>query len=163
MYRLIFRRGTEYMFERLSRGEWQSVVERFMAKDVHHIFPGAHPLGGERHTRAAVLLWFERLDRLFPEHTFHVHRVASCGWPWSTWVAAQWSAHLRPQGGEPYTNHGTHWIHLRWGKVTTLHAYLDTQQVAEACRGMAQRGVTEAAATPILDSIASSSASPPAR
>ncbi len=56
-----------------------------------------------------------------------------------------------------------HWIHLRWGKVMSFHAYLDTQRIAEACHEMAQQGVTEAAAAPILDSIASTPASPHVR
>jgi ketosteroid isomerase-like protein len=162
MYHLIVRRRTVAIFERLSRGEWRSVVER-LSEQVHHIFPGTHPLGGERHTRAAVLCWFERLDRLFPGHTFQVHRVASRGWPWSTWVAVQWSAQLRPQVGEPYVNHGAHWIHIGWGKVKTFHAYLDTQRIVEACDEMARRSVNEAAAAPILDATASSPVSPRAR
>jgi hypothetical protein len=44
-----------------------------------------------------------------------------------------------------------HWIHLRWGRATYFHAYLDTERVAEACRMMAAGGVPEAAAPPIVD------------
>lgn len=150
MYHAIVRRRAVEMFARLSRGDWDSVVSG-LAPDVHHVFPGDHPLGGERHTREAVVRWFERLGRLFPGHDFQVERVASRGWPWSTWVAVQWAARLRPQVGEPYVNHGAHWIHVRWGKATYFHAYLDTQRVAAACREMAQRGVEEAAAEPIRD------------
>jgi ketosteroid isomerase-like protein len=98
-----------------------------------------------------VLRWFERLGRLFPGHDFDVHRVISRGWPWSTWVAVEWTAHLRPAAGEAYDNHGAHWIHLRWGKATSFHAYLDTQLVAQACRELAARGVEEGAAAPIVD------------
>ena len=149
MYHLTVRWRTARMFELLSH-DWQGTVEG-LSEDVHHVFPGNHPLGGERHSREAVLRWFERLDRLFPGHEFQVHRVVSRGWPWSTWVAVQWSAELRPQIGEPYVNQGAHWLHLRWGKVVRLHAYLDSQLVAEACEVMAQAGVTEATAAPILD------------
>lgn len=151
MYHLIVRRRTVDIFERLGRGEWQAVSDD-LAENVHHVFPGTHPLGGERHTRAAVAHWFERLEHLLPGHAFHVQRVISRGWPWSTWVAVQWSAHLRPQVGEPYWNHGTHWVRIRWGKVTSFHAYLDTQLIVDACNEMAQNGVTEADAWPILDS-----------
>ena len=73
------------------------------------------------------------------------------GPPWSTWVAVQWTARLRPAEGEDYTNHGSHWIHLRWGKATYFHAYLDTELIADACHEMARRGVEEAAAGPIRD------------
>jgi ketosteroid isomerase-like protein len=148
VYHTIVRRRTAKTFERLSRGDWQSIVED-LAAHVQHVFPGDHPLGGERHTREAVLRWFERLGRLFPGHDFEVHRVVSRGWPWSTWVVVEWTARLRPQEGEPYVNDGAHWIHIRWGKVTYFHAYLDTQRVAAACRDMGDRGVEEAAAGPI--------------
>jgi ketosteroid isomerase-like protein len=124
-------------------------VTDHLAADVLHVFPGDHPLGGERRDRAAVVRWFERLERLFPGHAFRVQRTLSGGWPWDTWVALQWIAELRPAIGEPYTNHGTHWVRIRWGRVTSFHAYLDTQLIAEACEEMAAAGIAEAEAPPI--------------
>ena len=138
------------MFARLSAGDWDAMVAG-LTEDVHHVFPGDNPLGGERHSRDAVRRWFERLGRLFPGHDFEVHRVISSGWPWSTWVTVRWSAQLRPAEGPAYTNHGTHWIHLRWGKATYFHAYLDTELIADACDHMARHGIEEAAAAPIAD------------
>jgi ketosteroid isomerase-like protein len=148
MYGLLVRRRSEEMFTRLNRGEWKAIVEG-LAEDVQHVFPGESPLGGERHTRAEVIRWFERLDHLFPGHAFRVHRVLSRGWPWNTWVAVQWSAEMRPAFGEPYENHGAHWIQIRWGKVRGFHAYLDTQRIADACAEMAEAGIAEASAPPI--------------
>ena len=150
MYHALVRRRTAEMFQRLSRGDWDAMLAG-LREDVHHVFPGDHPLGGERHTREAVARWFERLGRLFPGHDFEVHRVISGGWPWSTWIAVQWTARLSPQEGTPYFNEGTHWIHLRWGKATYFHAYLDTERVADACYEMTRRGVEEAGAPPITD------------
>jgi hypothetical protein len=40
---------------------------------------------------------------------------------------------------------------MRWGKVTSLHAYLDTEILALAFRKMAAEGIGEAAADPIRD------------
>ncbi|HEY8082238.1 MAG TPA: nuclear transport factor 2 family protein [Solirubrobacterales bacterium] len=150
MYGLIVRKRVEAVFESLSHGDWDSIAAG-LAEDVHHIFPGDHPLGGERHTRAGVLRWFERLGRLYPGHDFEVHRIMSGGWPWDIWIVAQWTAHLRPQLGEPYANDGTHWIRVRRGRVVYFHAYLDTQLIATACQQMAEAGVAEAAASPIVD------------
>jgi ketosteroid isomerase-like protein len=144
------RRRTRSIFERLSRGDSGSTLGD-LAPDVHHVFPGDHPLGGERHSRAAVGRWFERLERLFPGHRFVVHRVLSRGWPWDTWVVVSWTASLEPQVGDPYENDGSHWIRIRWGKATYFCAYLDTQRLAAACRAMAEQGVDEAAAQPIGD------------
>ena len=81
------------MFAALSAGDWHTIVGQ-LAVDVHHVFPGDHPLGGERHSRDAVLRWFERLGRLYPGHDFDVHRVVARGWPGSTWVSVEWTAHL---------------------------------------------------------------------
>ncbi len=51
----------------------------------------------------------------------------------------------------PYENEGAHWIRLRRGKATYIHAYLDTEKVTEACERLAAAGVDEAAAAPIVD------------
>ena len=145
MYHFIVRRRAAAAFGALSRGEWQPLA-RMTAEDVHHVFPGDHALGGERHSREALVRWFERLYRVFPDITFTVKRVVSRGWPWSTWVAVEWSDRTRAGG---YANDGAHWIHLRWGRATYIHAYLDTQSLAAECERVAAGGVPEAAADPI--------------
>jgi hypothetical protein len=40
-------------------------------------------------------------------------------------------------------------MRLRRGKVVYLHAYLDTQKVAEVCDRLAARGMISASAPPI--------------
>jgi ketosteroid isomerase-like protein len=149
VYAALVRRRVTGVFDALSRGDWRSTMAD-VAPDVHHVFPGDHPLGGERHDRASVERWFERLDRLFPHHAFTVHRIAVLGGPWSTWVAVRWTGHVRPAVGEPYTNEGTHWLHISWGKVRAIHALFDTQTVACVCARMAAAGVEEASAPPIV-------------
>jgi ketosteroid isomerase-like protein len=146
----ITKRRVEKTFELLSRGEWAGVTDQ-MTADVRHVFPGDNPLGGERSSRDAVMRWFERLGRLYPGHDFKVHRVVSAGWPWDLRIAVQWTARLRPAVGSPYANEGAHWLRVRWGKVAYFHAYLDTQTIERACREMAEAGIAEAAAEPILE------------
>ena len=137
------------MFDDVSRGDWDAALRR-TAEDVEHVFPGDHALGGTRRSREAVRRWFERLERLFPGHEFTVHAVAARGLPHDTHVALQWTARLRPaDGSEAYENQGAHWLRLRWGRVTHVHAYLDTQRVAAACDRMAASGLLEAQAAPI--------------
>jgi ketosteroid isomerase-like protein len=150
MYHAIVRRRVRGVFGQLSRGEWRDVLTG-TAEALHHIFPGDHALGGERHSRRAVTRWFERLERLFPVHTSEVRRVAVRGWPWRTWVAVEWVGTLVPLVGEAYANQGSHRLEIRWGKVTGIHAYLDTQRVADACNVMVATGIEEAAAAPIVD------------
>lgn len=101
------------------------------------------------HSRDAMERWFERLFRLFPEIEFEIKRVVAKGWPWDTLVAVEWTDSGKAADGRPYVNAGAHWIRLRWGKAVDIHAYLDTEVLADACRRMAAAGIEEAAAPPI--------------
>jgi ketosteroid isomerase-like protein len=148
MYKTIARRRVTATFEALSRGRWQDTVGD-LADDVHHVFPGEHALGGERHSRDGMERWLERLYRLIPELHFEVKSVAVRGWPWDMRVAVQWRDWGRTADGEAYENDGAHWMRLRRGKATEIHAYLDTQSLAESCERMAAAGIEEAAAPPI--------------
>lgn len=150
MYHAIVRRRARKAFADLSRGDWRANTAD-IADDVTHVFPGDHALGGVRHSRAAMERWFERLYRLYPKLEFEVHRVSAKGWPWNTWVAVEWSDRGTAADGVDYENHGAHWIQLRWGKGTYVHAYLDTEIVSASCRRMAAAGIAEAAAPPISD------------
>lgn len=150
MYHAIVRRKARGLFADLSAGEWQKTT-RDIADHVHHVFPGEHALGGERHSRAAMERWFERLYRLYPELHFEVHRVVAKGWPWDTTIAVEWSDSGTCADGEPYRNTGAHFIRLRWGKGVYVHAYLDTAVIEASCRRMAAAGIEEAAAAPITD------------
>jgi ketosteroid isomerase-like protein len=148
IYRAIVKRKARGIFASLSRGDWRATVGD-LAADVHHVFPGENALGGERHSRAAMELWFERLYRLIPEIGFGVDDVAVRGWPWDTAVAIQWVDRGCGADGTAYENEGAHWIRLRWGKAVEVHAYLDTEKVSRLLAAMAAAGIEEAAAPPI--------------
>lgn len=150
IYRAIVKRKARAIFTALSEGEWAATTKD-MVDDVHHVFPGANALGGERHSRAAFELWFERLYRLIPEIEFEVHDLAVRGWPWDTAVAIQWSDRGRAADGSLYENQGAHWIRLRWGKAVAVHAYLETERLTLLLEKMAAAGLAEAAEAPILD------------
>ena len=51
------------------------------AYGLHHRFVGDTPLGGTRTTDAAMRLWWERLDRLFPGDRFAPESVVVQGPP----------------------------------------------------------------------------------
>jgi ketosteroid isomerase-like protein len=148
MYGALVRRRIRRVFARLSMGDYEYALAG-LHEDVHHRFAGDHPVGGERHDRGSVRLWFERLFRLFPELRFTVTDVAVSGWPWDLTVTVEWRADVTPASGPPYVNVGAHVLRIRRGRVACLHAYEDSQAVAEACARMAARGIAEAAAPPI--------------
>jgi ketosteroid isomerase-like protein len=148
VYKAIARRRIRSVFDAISRGDIEAAT-RDLADDVHHVFPGDHPLGGERHSREAMQRWFQRLFVLFPEIEFEVDRIAVRGWPWDMQIAVQWSDHGKAADGEPYENEGAHWIRIRRGKGVYVHAYLDTKRVSDACDRMAAAGIEQAAAPQI--------------
>jgi len=148
IYQAVIKHKARGIFSALSRGEWQATTAD-VADDVHHVFPGANALGGERHSREALERWFERLYRLIPEIEFEVHDVAVRGQPWDTAVAVEWTDRGRAADGEPYENEGAHWIRLRWGKAVEIHGYLDTEKVTKITERLAAAGIEEAAAPPI--------------
>lgn len=83
------------IFDALSRGDYSLALDG-LADDVHHVFAGDHPLGGERHSRDAVRRWFERLFRLY-DLRFDVQRVLVDGPPWDLLVGIEWIAHATPR------------------------------------------------------------------
>lgn len=60
---------------------------------------------------------------------FEVHSVAVSGGPWNTMVVVEWTDRAIPADGQKYKNSGVHIVRLRWGKVISIHAYLDTQVI----------------------------------
>ncbi len=150
MYKTITKRKAKQVFESISNRDIDAALKG-VAADVHHAFPGDNAIGGERHSRDAMRRWFECLFRLFPELKLQVRRVAVKGPPWDMFVAIEWTDHGRASDGVPYENEGAHWIRLRNGKATYIHAYTDPEKITAICDRLASQGVEEAAAEPISD------------
>ena len=138
------------LIQALGRGDYEFALAG-LAPRFEHVFAGTHALGGQRHTAAAMRNWFQRLFRLLPHLAFNVKHIAVSGPPWDTTIVVEWRDTATLPGGAPYVNDGVHVIRMRWGKVTSLHAYLDTEILALAFRKMAAEGIGEAAADPIRD------------
>lgn len=150
MYHYIVRQIIKRVFSQLSKGDFEFALS--MASDtVEHQFAGAHSLGGTRHTPSAMRDWFQRLFRLFPSLEFELHRISVSGWPWNTVCVAEWTDRATAVDGMAYENHGVHVVCIRWGKLQKLHAYLDTQVLADSLKRLADKGYNEAAAEPIED------------
>jgi ketosteroid isomerase-like protein len=148
MYKTIARRKARGVFEALSRGAWEESLAD-VADDVHHVFPGDNAFGGERHSKEAMGRWFGRVYRLIPDLNFEVKQVSVRGWPWDMAVSVEWRDWGTTADGQPYENEGAHWIRLRRGKATYIHAYLDTEKVTAIADRLLAAGFEEAGEPPI--------------
>jgi ketosteroid isomerase-like protein len=149
MYHAIVRRIARKNFLRVNNKDYAALLAD-CAPDIHHRFGGDHALGGERHDRAALARWFERLGRLAPHLTLAVDDIWVKGLPNHTTIIVRWSATDRLPDGSPYRNRGVHIITMRWGKVTAIDAHEDSQAVAASMARQAGLGIAEAAAAPIV-------------
>src|SRR5581483_7415332 len=149
MFHAVVRAKLRRAFADINAGAYDRIVAGFLPKH-EHVFPGDHPLADERHSLEATRRWYGRLAELLPDLQFRIRRIVVGGWPWDTSAVVEWTDHFTV-GGEPRSNQGVHVIGLRWGKVTRLAVYCDTQKLAEVCRDKARLGLAAAAAEPIAD------------
>ena len=150
MYHAIVKRIARNAFEDLSDRKIEPLLVR-SALDLQHTFDGNHALGGTRHSREAFRAWMARLYRLFPELTFTIRDMMATGPPWNTRLAIAWQDQGVAADGVSYENEGVHLLRLEWGRLTELHATLDTQHLKRTLDRMAAAGIEEAAADPIVD------------
>lgn len=150
VYKAIVRNQVQKVFGGLNKGDYQPALDG-MAGSFDHYFAGDHCLGGKRNNRVSMEKWFERLFRLNRNLDFDLKHIAVAGWPWDTTVTVEWTDGAALANGKPYLNRGVHVVRMKWGKVTSLHAYLDTAVWIEACASMQVDGIEEAGAPPIQD------------
>jgi ketosteroid isomerase-like protein len=150
MYHILVRRIAHWAFEQLNTGHYEAILDR-CAPQVQHTFAGDHALGGSRQGIPALRHWFQRLYRLFPTLQFEIVDVLVRGWPWNTRVVVRWIDRAHLAGDLHYENTGVHALRLRWGRLTHLRAYLDTQIIAATCAHLAAQGIAEAAAPPLTN------------
>jgi ketosteroid isomerase-like protein len=148
MYHAIIRRLVRQNFELVNNHEWDRLLAS-CRPDILHRFGGDHALGGQRHDREHLRLWFERLGRLTPDLRLTVLDVWVKGFPHNTTAIVRWTS-TAPRTDAGYRNHGVHVIAVRWGKVAAIDANEDSQAVERLLRDLAEKGATEAAAEPIM-------------
>lgn len=154
MYHFIVRQRTKTIFDALSRGDFDFVLQQF-APTAEHWFSGRHALGGLRRTSELRRAWYERLASVLPGMKFDIHKIVSSGWPWHTHVAVEWTMRVFDQkGAELSPNRGMFMLTLRWGRVTELHVHCDTQILAEHLVVIAAQGMQQAALPPIVEAAA---------
>jgi ketosteroid isomerase-like protein len=150
MYSMIIRSKIRRAFKQLNERDFASIVAQF-SPDAEHIFYGNSALGGSRYTPAGIRSWYNRLAEVFPSLRFDLKKITVNGWPWDTAVAAEWIDYIVAKDGARFSNQGVHAFRIRWGKVTSLHVYCDTEKLDRVLAHQVAQGISAAEAPPIVD------------
>jgi ketosteroid isomerase-like protein len=148
MCRMIVRRITKRVYERLSEGDHEPVLRSFSSTAVF-CFAGDHSLGGRLEGLELIRQWFQRVSRLLPDLRLRPRTIIVSGWPWDTSVATRFTVGATLPGPQPYANEGMQFLRLRWGRVVEDRLYEDTQALVTALEVIATSGNAEAAAPPL--------------
>lgn len=149
MYHKIVESKIRQAFAGLNAGRIEAITGE-LAKNATHYFIGTHALSGKRNSNDAIYRWYQRLLRLLPGIQFELHQIDVRGWPWNTLVTAQWTERNQATDGVPTSAEGLNIITLSWGKVTSIRIYTDTAMLTKTLNRIAEKGVLEAQAAPIV-------------
>lgn len=149
MYHWVIKMMLRQAFEDVSQGKFEAVLAQ-CAPDIRHRFAGQHAFGGERHDVEMLRRWFQRVGRVLPGLRIDITDIFVKGMPWDTTAVVMWTETVGLRTGEPYVNQGVHHLQLRWGRVTSINVYLDTQRAVQVLTNLGAAGVAEAMADPIV-------------
>ena len=149
MYHAIVRRNLRATFDNINKGTYAPIVRQFAATDVEHWFSGSSTLSGRRDDSKQIQEWYDRLSSVFPDLRFQINELIVSGWPWNTIAVVEWVDFVSDLEGNQYSNQGVHVIRLKWGRVTELHVYCDTELLSRICRTLGAQGNAAAVAPPI--------------
>lgn len=148
MYHAIVKRKMRDSFDQINKGNYAAIVRQF-APTAEHWFSGSHALAGRRGDVQQIQEWYDRLAEIFPDLRFQITKLVVGGWPWDTSALIEWVDFIGDREGAAFSNQGVHVIRLKWGKVTELHVYCDTQLLAAICERLGSQGVSVAVEEPI--------------
>lgn len=148
-YHLIVKNNIRNGFNGVDEHNFNTLADH-CAPDIYHRFAGEHSLGGERHDADTFVAWLQRVERVLPDLRLTITDITVSGLPNNTTAVARWNAHATlADGGQPYVNHGLHFIRLRWFKIVYMDVYQDSQLLAAALKRQSTHGIPEATAAPI--------------
>jgi len=126
--------------DRLNAGDVRPLLRTFR-KDAIDRFPGESSWSAEYRGREQIGSFLRRF--IDAGLKLHPQEVVAKGPPWNMTVCVLFNDHLTtPEGETPYRNRGVLYLKMRWGKVVTQEAFLDTQRVAKLDEWLAAHGKT---------------------
>lgn len=157
MYHRIVASKVRGVFSEINAGNWEAMIDG-MADRFTYRFYGHSTLSGERHTVAALRMWWQRAEILLPNPVFTVQEVIVAGPPWSTRIATRVTVRATLPDGSSYENVFMQQIRMRWARITEVHTLEDTATLQHALDTLAAAGFEEAHAAPITDEMAATPA-----
>jgi|SRR5215204_1756892 len=114
---------------RLRAGEVGPLLGAY-ADDVRFVFPGRSSWAADLRGKDEVERWVRRFVRVGLQ--LEPHEILVAGPPWDTSVCLRFMDEATaPDGTIVYSNRGTIFAKIAWGKVTYYEVNEDTQKVAE--------------------------------
>ena len=114
---------------RLRAGDVRPLFSTY-ADHVRFVFPGRSSWAADLRGKDEVERWVQRFVRVGLQ--LEPHEILVMGPPWDTTVCLRFTDHFTAPDGEiVYTNGGTIFGKIVWGKLTSYVVYEDTQKVAQ--------------------------------
>jgi ketosteroid isomerase-like protein len=129
LYALVVRAVLQHNTRQLLAGNPTPLLRGFAANG-EIVLDGQHSWSGRHTGHAAISAFLERLraERI----SVHVHETLVTGPPWRTLISARFSDHaVDTDGSRIYgQDHAVMLVQIRWGQITQMRIYEDTQRVA---------------------------------
>lgn len=150
MYANIVAGNVRSSWRQLNERNHSGLVAQF-ASNFRYEFYGIHALGGVRHSKKAMGMFFKRIFVIFPDAQFEVDQILVKGMPWDTTVVALVKISATLENGQRYQNQISQTIRIRWGRIVEIMTLEDTQKLVQALQIQLEAGILEAGAAPIVD------------
>jgi ketosteroid isomerase-like protein len=143
VYHAIVSRRLRESYRRVGVGDYAAVLS-ICVPDVHVRIPGDGPLSGTFESVEEYERWFERVFTLAASLEFEIVELMVKGPPWNTRIAVEWIDTVTARDGATYVNEGAHFIHMRWGRLTSVHYRWNTELVTASLEHAAAEGIAVA-------------------
>jgi ketosteroid isomerase-like protein len=143
MYHAIVGRRLREAYRRVGTGDYAAVLS-ICVPDVHVRIPGEGPLSGTFESVEEYERWFRRVFTLAASLHFEIVELLVKGPPWNTRIAVEWIDTVTARDGATYVNEGAQFIHMRWGRLTSLHYRWNTELVTRSIEHAAAEGIAVA-------------------
>jgi len=148
-YHFVVKKLVRKSFNLVNEHRYDELLKGISDKSLEHSFAGDHSLGGKRHDKVSLKKWFERLGTVLPDLKIEITDIQIKGNPFKTIAIVRWTASCTLLNGEPYSNHGVHFITLKLGKAVKFDVYEDTKTVSHGLDVQYEAGIKEAKAPKI--------------